>query len=202
MDHQACARYALGGRHLGAVEVWLTSSRKMVSVRREHITYTQAPPVKATSVAHCLGNRTPHVTHPRFPPPPSRRPRPPWRSCECRTRSARLHKLAGAASAQPLRTTVAAAAAALAVAAAAAVALRRLCLARPLRTHHLACTPAAIAAAATTTAAAAASHLLSCRPSQRTKSSRCCTSRPSCSRSCCSARSLSLRRRRRLRLRE
>ena len=117
----------------------------------EHVTYTQASPVKATSVAHCLGNRTPHVTHPRFPPPPNRRPRPPWRSCECRTRSARLHKLAGAASAQPLRTVVAAAAAAaVAVAAAAAVTLRRLCLACPFRTHHLACTPAAVAAASIT----------------------------------------------------
>ena len=48
----------------------------------EHITYTQASPVKAASVAHCLGNRTPHVTHPNFPPPPSRMPRPPRRSCE------------------------------------------------------------------------------------------------------------------------
>ena len=37
-----------------------------------HITYTQASPVRAASVAHCLGNRHAHSTHPRLPPPPSR----------------------------------------------------------------------------------------------------------------------------------
>ena len=66
-------------------------------------------------------------------------PRPPWRSRECRTRSARLHKLAGAAP------TVAVAAAVVATAAAITTVVpvaRRLAAAPCRRTHHLAATPA------------------------------------------------------------
>ena len=107
----------------------------------------------------CLGNRPAHVTQPRFPPPPNRMPRPPWRSRECRTRSARLHKLAGAAP------TVAVAAAVVATAAAITTVVpvaRRLAAAPCRRTHHLAATPAAAAFAAVASAAFAAAHLLSC----------------------------------------
>ena len=46
--------------------------RRAVQYLGEHITYTQASPVRAASVAHCLGNRHAHSTHPRLPPPPSR----------------------------------------------------------------------------------------------------------------------------------
>ena len=134
-----------------------------------HITYTQASPVKAASVAHCLGNRTPHVTHPSFPPPPSRMPRPPWRSCECGTRSARLHKPAGAANPAAAAAAAAATAATTTVAASAVgllLAAARRVAASPLRTHHLAATPALAALTAVAAAATAAAHLRSCLPHQ------------------------------------
>ena len=35
-----------------------------------NFSYTQASPVKAASVAHCLGTRTAHASHPLLPPPP------------------------------------------------------------------------------------------------------------------------------------
>ena len=94
-------------------------------------------------------------------------PRPPWRGCECETRSARLHKTAGAATPADA-TTVAATAVQLPIAIAiatspAAPAARRIA-ASLLRTHHLAATPALAAFTAISVAATAAAHLRACLP--------------------------------------
>ena len=86
-------------------------------------------------------------------------PRPPGRSRECRTRSARLHKPAGAAPVVAVAAAVVATAAAITTVAPVA---RRLAAAPCRRTHHLAATPAAAAFAAVASAAFAAAHLLSC----------------------------------------
>ena len=49
-----------------------SGDRSACGGRGGHVTYTQASPVRAASVAHCLGNRHTHSTHPRLPPLPRR----------------------------------------------------------------------------------------------------------------------------------